>query len=298
MSTALHIQQKTTERNGISQEVHPSARERAWFNARIERGKRERFTENVIITPGIAALMLTLNIGNRRINRRQVALHIDRLQRGDFILTHQGMAIAKTGVLNDGQHRLTAILECGIPGEVQVTFGAEREEFRVHDQTYKRGAADQLSIIGESHAALRASVAKMLWRIKQSAVANPDPQLIADYAIELRGPVMDDALRMGAALGRLTAPTAVSVAYWWIATQTIKPRIAEFWDGLATGEGLTGAKLRLREWLRNGDIHTVDSTGMTCTKAAVIINAWNSYVSGRRTFTTTWRHVIKLPDPL
>lgn len=303
MSVSLNRDVETQVTTSDEPAVKPTARERSWLQARLEKGKRERFSEVVTITPGLASLMLVQNLGNRQLTRRQIVIHIDRLQRGDFILTHQGISFAKTGVLNDGQHRLFAILESGIPGQIQITFGAERAEFQVVDQSRKRGALDTLSILGESHAALRASVARVLWIHKQPAITaakgtlRPDPQLFADYAMELRSASMDDALRMGQSLSRVTTPTAAAVAYWFIATHSKhKDRIADFWLGMTTGENLTGVRLRLREWLRNREASVVSNEATH--RAAGIIHAWNSFVTGKRTFVTAWRHAYRLPDVL
>lgn len=291
------VSQKTASCDG--EKWKPTQREINWFKARIERGKRERFTDdNVAVTPGLATLFMQINVGNRPLNRTRKAAQVDRLQRGDFILTHQGAAVAKTGVLNDGQHRFAAIIETGLTAPMAITFGAEREEFSVIDQGKPRGAADILGIMGENHTALRASVAKSLLQVKEGKPSTFDPQLIADYATELRGPAMDEAIRVAMNLARVSAPTPCAVAYYWIAKNTRKPQHFEkFWDGLKDGENLSGVKLRLREWMRQKQFNQ-SVADHTIFRAGGIVNAWNSFVLNKRTFSTQWKHVAKLPDVL
>lgn len=282
-------------------EVKITARERAWLASRMERGRRDRFTEVAIVTPGIASLILQQNLGNRPITRAKVAAHIDRLQRGDFILTHQGISIAKTTVLNDGQHRLLAITHTGISAPIQITFGAERAEFSVIDQGKQRTASDTLGILGESYKEMRAAVAKVLLVVRgvKGAHNHPDPQLVADYAMELRSKTMDEALAVGAQMARVTNPTSAAVGYYWIATHTTKPAlIGKFWDGLPRGENLTGARLYLREWLRSDASAQSGSLHRSIWRAAVIVHAWNAEVSGKRKFSFAWNHTTKLPDVL
>lgn len=277
----------------------PTGRERRWLELRMDRGKRHRFTEVVLVTPGLAVAMLEYNNGNRPLVKSQIAIHADRLRRGDFILTHQGISFSKVGILNDGQHRLSAIIDANLPGYIQITFGAEREEFGVIDQSRKRSACDILSILGESYSASRASVAKMLFQIENKLAYNPDPQLVADYAIELRGSIMDKALNIAqSAACSVCAPTPIAVAYYKIATLTNKPqdKIDAFWLGFHTGEQLTGARLKLREWLREKRPATSNSASVNCQRTAAIIRAWNSFLLGKRTFNTVWNHTIKLPD--
>ena len=278
----------------------PTARDESRMKAWLERGKRERFTENVLVTPSLAVVMLRYNLGNRPLNQSQYRLHIDRLQRGDFILTHQGISFSREGTLNDGQHRLAAIRDSGISGQLQITFGCDRAEFHVIDQSKMRGAADTLSILGETNAALRASVAGVLLSLKMRASSAPDRQLVADYAVELKSADMDKALAWGQSMSKVTAPTAAAVAWYWIATHTKSPdKLAEFTAGITTGENLSGVRLRLREWLLREEVGPSGGTrDRTIMKIGVIINCWNAWLKGNRTATFSWNHMVKLPDVL
>lgn len=269
-----------------------------WLDRQLKLGRSTRSTFVHRVTPTLAAAMLERNSGNRPLNQSQVARHIDRLKRGDFVLHHHGIAFAKDGCLNDGQHRLTAIRESGIAADLQVTFGAERQEFSVIDQGRSRTAGDMLAILGETNCNHRAAIAKVLLTVKTTR-DNPDPQMVTEYAMELRSSTMDDALHFGIALQKACAPSAAAVAYWWIATHSRRPeRLGEFVAGLASGEGLSGAKLRLREWLVNHS-RSAGASGkqVSVLRAAVIIHAWNAFISGRKTFSTNWSHYLSLPDP-
>ena len=280
----------------------PTQREVAWFESRLERGRRERFTEvRVLVTPGLASLFMRLNIGNRPINATRIAVHADRLQRGDFRLTHQGVSVADIGVLNDGQHRFLAIMQTGIAGEMQVTFGADRAEFPVIDQAAPRSAADTLGILGENRTKLRAAVARTLLQVKEGKARTFDKQLVADHAMELRGAAMDEAIRIATALRSITAPTAIAVAHYWITKHTKKPHynVGSFWEGLRDGENLSGVKLRFRNWLITGSTKDARDNrigDLTVWRAGVTCNAWNAFASNKRTFSTEWKHVTKLPD--
>lgn len=274
----------------------PNRREKAWLESRLVRGSHERFSEFVKVTPGLAAEMLKHNMGNRRITRRQVDLHVDRLARGDFKLTHHGISFAKTRVLNDGQHRLTAIVESGVTAEMQITFGAERDEFTVIDQGRPRTAGNFLAINGMTYSSLRASIAKALYNLENKRSGSVDQQIVADYAMSLSGPDMDAALRIADRFKRVTAPTIAGVAYYWINKHSRHSRrLDEFFAGLNSGDGLTAPRLKLREWLRNGETDR-DSLLHNMRRIAAFINCWNSWLAGRKTFSTDWTHVSSLPD--
>lgn len=289
----------------ILPEAQASLRERRWLESRLKRGERERFSETVKVTPGLAALMLTeCNSGNRPLLKVQVQLHVGRLQRGEFILTHHGISFSKTRILNDGQHRLHAIVDSNTPGVIEITFGAEREEFLVIDQNRKRSAGDMLAIMGEHSWVLRASVAKMLYQVNKSTNSSPDSQLVTSYALDLRNPHMDDAINMGWNLSsnKVCPPTPVAVAYYWIVTKTKKSRetVDRFWSGLSNGENINGVKLRLRNWLKDEDSKAKGNAQRNCQRSAMIILAWNAFIKGKKTiardYSKAWPHQIKLPD--
>ena len=70
--------------------------------------------------------LLIKNTKNRALSRRKVEMMIDDIKAGRFELTHQPVAIADDGELVDGQHRLTAIYESGIPVDMIVAYNAPR----------------------------------------------------------------------------------------------------------------------------------------------------------------------------
>jgi hypothetical protein len=294
--TMQSIQTVSAQRNLLSEGETPpeaTAGERKWFDAALERGRKSRFTEIVRVTPGLAAAMLALNIKNRPINESQVQKNILRLKEGRFILTHQGLAFAKTGVLNDGQHRLTAVARTGIAAEMQVTFGAEREEFEAVDTGGIRTAADMAAIANEANAKQRAAVAGLLLYMKTPGASRPDQQSTHRYAMELRGPDMDAAILTGRRLAGTCAPTAIAVAYWTIKTASRKPEMLDsFFEHLNDGANLSNPKLKLREWMKD---KTQQRGLQNVQRAAVIINAWNAWVSRKKTFATEWNHQKSLP---
>lgn len=92
-----------------------------------------------LITPEIAAYILRGNTHNREINQRQVAIWAEAMRRGEWKLTHQGIAISSDGRLIDGQHRLLAIIKAGIALEMMVATDQDFDEvFKLIDKVYKR----------------------------------------------------------------------------------------------------------------------------------------------------------------
>lgn len=278
----------------------PTGKERGWLSDQFKRGERERFTlAKTTVTPGLAAAMLEHNTANRRINKAQLALQIGRLKRGNFILTHQGLAFAKSAALLDGQHRLLAVAQSGVSAPFMITFGAAQEEFTAIDTGRSRQAADLVGIKGLDQPALRSSVARVLL-IAGGGATRPDVQFVLEKALEVaEDPRMVIALHLGKAMPHGIAPTPVAAAYYWIATHSPKAmRVNEFFDGLPAGENLAGVRLRLREWLRDTPKPQKIGSDRNLWLTAGIILAWNSWVRDKRVLTLTWTKSGELPDPL
>jgi hypothetical protein len=96
------------------------------------------------ITPKEAAQWLKGRNGhNRPLSKTYVSYLANEIQSGKWRLTHQGIAFDSDGVLVDGQHRLSAIVEAGKPVQMLITIGLPIERFPIID----RGVARQMSVI-------------------------------------------------------------------------------------------------------------------------------------------------------
>jgi hypothetical protein len=276
--------------------------DKMWLHAMLHRGRTERITTIVMITPELAKAMLELNKGNRPIGENRVKRHMERLKSGTFILTHQGIAFADDGTLNDGQHRLTAIAQSGVGAEMQVTFGASRDEFLVVDKGDRRTSGDDLNIMRMSYGNIRASVSHRLYSIEHGIVGSIDPEIVTQHAQQNANEQMELALTTAYRLKKITQPTASALAHYWIATRTkqSKARQDDFWGGLITGENISGVLLKLREWLKDEKPEQHNYAHQNVVIAAVIILGWNSF--NRRGIKAlqhkSWPHIIKLPEPV
>lgn len=94
------------------------------------------------ITPEIAESYLSKNIKNRKLSKSWTKTISSRITRGEWILSHQGIAFDQNGKLCDGQHRLSAIIESGRAIDVAVFRNVPNEAFGVLDQGKKRTMAD------------------------------------------------------------------------------------------------------------------------------------------------------------
>lgn len=104
-------------------------------------------TEEVRITPKLAAEWLRTNQGNRKIRKMTVDAYARDMRAGKWKVTHQGIAFDERGHLLDGQHRLAAVILADTPVTMLVVRGVARENLQVVDAGVHRTAADNGKIL-------------------------------------------------------------------------------------------------------------------------------------------------------
>lgn len=139
-----------------------SLKELSWLAQKVSQGAKQPFSEIATITPSIARHILENNSDNRPIRDglvRQIAADIDD---GLWQLNGESIIIAKDGTLNDGQHRLSAIIESGKPIQTVVMFGVTRASRLTVDMGTARQVADILGMSGTKNTTAAAATARLL----------------------------------------------------------------------------------------------------------------------------------------
>ena len=134
----------------------------AWLDRNVARARATgKFCEFFLITPAIAKVLLANNNKNRTLIISGVRKWAEALKSGDWEDNGETIKVADTGELNDGQHRLTAVVETGIPLATFVAFGLSRESRKTVDLHSKRLSAHILSMDDVQNPALVAAAAKI-----------------------------------------------------------------------------------------------------------------------------------------
>ena len=100
--------------------------------------------EVVLITPAQASDWLRCNQSNRPARRHHVNFLAGEIKAGNWQLNGQAIVIAEDEQVLDGQHRLMAIIEAGIPVRSLVVYGITPEAFKTMDTGITRTGADAL----------------------------------------------------------------------------------------------------------------------------------------------------------
>jgi hypothetical protein len=114
--------------------------------AKIYGTNKDIVAEVMKITPTDATNWLKCNKINRPLRKRHIEFLSDEIKNGNWQLNGQPIVIADNEQILDGQHRLFAIIEAGIPIESMVVYGITPEAFKTIDTGAVRTGADALCL--------------------------------------------------------------------------------------------------------------------------------------------------------
>lgn len=255
----------------------------------------------VLITPAMATAMLERNKPTvkapwpmRPIRAADVTVWAKRLRTGRLAYTHQGVAFDEDGRLQDGQHRLTAIVETGVTGEILVSAGWPRGNYHVLDTGRRRTASQVLQHEGASYSASTAAAVRLIYvygvwgkDTLTHAGERVDNDVIAEVWSKLDADVLDwatkHAQRLRQQLGRLGPAGCVAALYVVRNKVGEHPQVEFFADGLVRGVEPDDEDPIYA--LRRQLTHQASRVGRKLTAAeqmALVVKAWNAYIQGRR----------------
>ncbi|MFF2748529.1 hypothetical protein ACFVVA_23705 [Kitasatospora sp. NPDC058048] len=241
------------------------------------------------VTPDIAGTFLSRNSVNRRLDVGRVRALAEAILRGEWKLTHQGIAFDKDGVLIDGQHRLHAIIEANTPVEMFVFNGLSNDIFPVLDTGRSRSAADTLLSTGAKYRTLLSATIrhvllfKMIpndpWSGARAYVSND--RILAAYNEDKDR--YGEAVSIGRELSKhlFASQTAVAVGYFVTTEVAPAAELDEWISGLKSGASLDpgDARLALREVPKETPRRSSSKRRMGMRdQVAIYIKAWNAWV--------------------
>jgi len=261
------------------------------------------------ISPTRAGEMLEANSSNRPLSTATVRSFAEAMRRGDWLVTHQGIAFDTRGVLVDGQHRLAAIIEADVPVEVTVFTEVEPDTFDVLDTGKKRNAADVLAIEGEKSTTLLAAMVRTVWQYQNrpdaswsgGAAAVTNHQIV--QTLEANPKIRDFvpvAERIATETGMIKSAAGAAAFLVEQANKGKKARLAEWHEGVIDGAGLgkTDPRLTFRKTMfamARKQAGVVQRRRDTREHVALYLKAFNAWATGET--VTQLRFAAREPVP-
>lgn len=121
------------------------------------------------VTPEQAAAWLKTNVNNRPIREHTVRQYANDMRAGRWRLNGDPIRFNDGSGLIDGQHRLTAVVEAGVPIESVVIRGLGDDDKVTFDSGVKRNFSDILKFRGERSALQLAAGIRSCWLYENTA---------------------------------------------------------------------------------------------------------------------------------
>lgn len=252
----------------------------------------------MLITPQMALAWLALNVKNRPRNKGGLGRLITDALAGRFLFTGAAIQFSIEGRLLDGQHRLTMIVETGIPQEMVVVTGVETKAQAAMDSGTTRTLAHNLTMQRDISRFAATNLAATItitraWEMGERTHDGSKGLTIAtglawfDEHPELLELSLE-ATRLAAKLPVLT--TKQVALFIWVFDKLDVDDRKDFFAKLASGAGMDDGNPVLT--LRNKLLKIQGSRTETLTpisRLGITFKAWNAYREGVTVKNITFR---------
>ena len=121
------------------------------------------------ITPDVAEEMLKANVHNRNMSREPLK---NAIMNGEWKLNGAAIVFSDDGVLLDGQHRLKACVDTGIPIDTIVVRGVSHYAQITMDTGKKRNVVDYLKLLGFKSCTCVAAIGSVMQRADKYGIGS------------------------------------------------------------------------------------------------------------------------------
>lgn len=215
-----------------------------------------------ILFPCAAALLLdNHNARNRGVKKHQRYFLRTQIESGKFSYNGESIVIGDDAQVMNGQHRLTACVDAGIPIEVLMVFGVPKDAFVTIDQGARRSGADVLAIEGNKNSVALAGCLRQLDNYFHDCIGkNRGVLKTSNYdnakPLELLGQYPDVRHSVTKMLGCRITPPSLAAALHYLFGMQDKEQADEFCEVVLNGvkpgveySDIGEAARMLREWL-------------------------------------------------
>lgn len=260
------------------------------------------------ITPEMATEWLKRNKSNRHLSERHINLYEDQMRAGKWMLTGSPIMFDDKNNLLDGQHRLNAVVRFGKPVEFLVCEGLSPDTFKVIDTGKNRSAGDVLSVKGITNPTRTAAIAIsiILFRNgyfsqnsgegrRKSYATNSD---VLKFVQDQSG--FDEIVQYASEIVRnfRFVPLSTIGCLYFILSKKNQTKADQFFEKYAKGIDLSEqSSVRvLRDRLIRDSQNKTKLSGRD--KMALIIMAWNNFLTNKKTQQLKLANNYNFPKPL
>lgn len=261
----------------------------------------------VRVTPAIASEWLAANTHNREVRPTTLRVLQAAAERGELRLNGESVIFSDTGILLDGQYRLSVIVLSGVTVDLVVVWGIPEDAQTTMDAGLRRTGADELRWNGIDHAADLAACLTQLWNYQTNGVLGSTggggglsaPTRTEILEMARAHPNVALSLPVGHRLKGLIRQRGLTSALHYVLSEIDRDKAEEFFSRLADGQNLNSgdAILTLRETLLRDWSARLRMTPRR--RAAIVIRAWNAFRTGEPMAKFVWTavdHAFPVPE--
>lgn len=277
-------------------DVAEKRRAEAWLDDRIARSQSGVFSEVALLTPALAEMLKAINPDNRNIRQTVVDRYVADIREGNWKLTGESVKVSKEGLLNDGQHRCTAVIRAGRSITTIFTFGLDRQSRLVVDQGAVRTTGDYLGMAGVADGNHVAAVATLIWQYERFGLVSHNshfrPTKTQIQEVAVCNPGIVASIRAVPAKYSLLASKSILAFCHFEFAKSDKEAANAFLEKLVKGTGLD----------ENDPIYLARSRLLSERKTSLgdrvelLFRAWNLHRRGVRSRTKLQLTRDKLPE--
>lgn len=213
-----------------------------------------------IITPAVAAKLLTLEQTNRNRRGGVVDTYAEYIASGKWILIPSAVVFDIYGCLIDGGHRLTAIVQSGIPTPLIICCGAGGKVQQIMDQVVPRTVVDMLHLQNKNVTSLEVAVCRSIYTESPASLKVAISKIDIAELVKLHYPVVHFAVSGFGAKKTFNAPVLAPIVRALEAHRNDAKKYAEIerFIGILSGKIKAGLNAttdmipsNLKEWLSN-----------------------------------------------
>lgn len=256
--------------------------EAAWIERTIN-------TYQVRVTPELAARWLTLNEGNRTPSWQKIRRFAAAIRAGRWVLNGETVKFSETGRLLDGQSRLRAIVEAGVPAVLEVRGDLADATQQAMDIGEVRKGSHTLEMLGEKYPNILAPALRWVHRWTEGTLGDQgysgrsvlenmqmEPLLVKHDGLRAS---VGWSVSSGHKIKNLLVVSEATFFHYLFGTASVEKRDA-FFEALVDGIGLT--KLSPAYHLRERLIaeRATSAKHPPRERMALVIKAWNAHYAG------------------
>lgn len=243
------------------------------------------------VTPKKAMEWLKRNVHNRPRSEKLTGNYAQAMRAKKWLLNGEAVKFNGNGDLIDGQHRLTACVESGVPFDTYVVRGLPHEAFDTLDQGRRRSGADVLARHGEKHYSMLAAAVVIAHQVEVTRQVSNGFQMRPDEILEYIK--KNDGIRACCAIAsqqnhdRLL-PSSLVAGFLYLFDKVDSDKASSFFNRVLTGENVSKSMVEYRLRSRLIDNSKAAAKLRRTPLAALLIKSFNSVSTGRDLKVIKW----------